>query len=153
MVERIKNYLVYIFSNFSKSTHQMYAKKLHTLRLWQKNCTPSGFYGKKIAPFWAASLSEIAIWCATWTGMQNNCSIIKLYYRVLIISIAASWDSFFQRILRPFKKEGTLGRHRKINVSFFQKFDFRPISNSNKSSLPALLTSPMMVLRTKTSLF
>ena len=87
MVERIKNYLVYIFSNFSKSTHQMYAKKLHTLRLWQKNCTPSGFYGKKIAPFWAASLSEIAIWCATWTGMQNNCSIIKLYYRVLIIHI------------------------------------------------------------------
>ena len=61
VVERIKNYLVYIFSNFSKSTHQMYAKKLHTLRLWQKNCTPSGFYGKKIAPFWAASLSEIAI--------------------------------------------------------------------------------------------
>ena len=88
MVERIKNYLVYIFSNFSKSTHQMYAKKLHTLRLWQKNCTPSGFYGKKIAPFWAASLSEIAIWCATWTGMQNNCSIIKLYYRVLIIPIS-----------------------------------------------------------------
>ena len=61
VVDRIKNYLVYIFSNFSKSTHQMYAKKLHTLRLWQKNCTPSGFYGKKIAPFWAASLSEIAI--------------------------------------------------------------------------------------------
>ena len=91
MVERIKNYLVYIFSNFSKSTHQMYAKKLHTLRLWQKNCTPSGFYGKKIAPFWAASLSEIAIWCATWTGMQNNCSIIKLYYRVLIINIDSSF--------------------------------------------------------------
>ena len=94
MVERIKNYLVYIFSNFSKSTHQMYAKKLHTLRLWQKNCTPSGFYGKKIAPFWAASLSEIAIWCATWTGMQNNCSIIKLYYRVLIIFLI--WNSNLQ---------------------------------------------------------
>ena len=94
MVERIKNYLVYIFSNFSKSTHQMYAKKLHTLRLWQKNCTPSGFYGKKIAPFWAASLSEIAIWCATWTGMQNNYSIIKLYYRVLIIFLI--WNSNLQ---------------------------------------------------------
>ena len=75
----------------------MYAKKLHTLRLWQKNCTPSGFYGKKIAPFWAASLSEIAIWCATWTGMQNNCSIIKLYYRVLIISIAAVLKTQMQK--------------------------------------------------------
>ena len=56
------------------------------------------------------------------------CTAFPIYNKISI----ASWDSFFQRILRPFKKEGTLGRHRKINVSFFQKFDFRPISNSQQ---------------------
>ena len=59
------------------------------------------------------------------------CTAFPIYNKISI----ASWDSFFQRILRPFKKEGTLGRHRKINVSFFQKFDFRPISNSKSSLL------------------
>ena len=86
----------------------MYAKKLHTLRLWQKNCTPSGFYGKKIAPFWAASLSEIAIWCATWTGMQNNCSIIKLYYRVLIIELTLFFRVLAHSALYMTGKNGVL---------------------------------------------
>ena len=76
---------------------QTLAKKLHPLSLSrQKNCTPSGFHGKKIAHSLAANLSEIAIWCATWTGMQNNCSIIKLYYRVLII-IFAYFRNYKQR--------------------------------------------------------
>ena len=60
-------YALFIY-NFIKSTRQSFCipsdfgKKLHPLSLSrQKNCTPSGFHGKKIAHSLAANLSEIAI--------------------------------------------------------------------------------------------
>ena len=63
----ISRYIIYFLILLNQhvkvfASPQTLAKKLHPLSLSrQKNCTPSGFHGKKIAHSLAANLSEIAI--------------------------------------------------------------------------------------------